>query len=91
VRERQNKVSSIPGVLEELTGMASRDNKQAFWAMCQWHVKYRGWSSGRAAHCYKDKFGVWPRGLADTAAPPDTSFEKFVKSRLIAYLKGKGK
>jgi superfamily II DNA or RNA helicase len=91
VRERQNKVSSIPGVLEELEGMASRDNKQAFWAMCQWYVKYRGWSSGRAAHCYKDKFGVWPRGLADSVASPDIAFDKFVKSRLIAYLKGKGK
>jgi superfamily II DNA or RNA helicase len=91
VRERQNKVSSVPGTLEELTGMVSRDDKQAFWGMCQWYIQFRGWSPGRAAHCYKDKFGVWPRGLADTAAPPDMAFEKFVKSRLIAYLKGKGK
>lgn len=91
VREKKSNVSSIPGVLEELTGAMSRDDKQAFWNMCQWQVKFRGWTPGRAAHTYKDKFGVWPRGLVDSVAAPDMPFEKFVKSRLIAYLKGRGK
>jgi hypothetical protein len=52
-------------------------------------VKYRGWSPGRAAHTYKDKFGVWPRGLADTAVLPSKEFDKAVKAALIRYLKGK--
>lgn len=89
VRERKNMVSSVPGELSELAGVMSRDNKQDFWSMMVYKKKYSGWSDGRAAHTYRDKFGVWPKGLADVPKTPDLSCEKFIKSRMIAYLKGK--
>jgi len=72
-----------------LTGTMSRDNKQEFWSMMVHKKKYSGWSDGRCAHTYKDKFGVWPRGLVDTPVFPSLEVEKFIKSRMIAYLKGK--
>jgi superfamily II DNA or RNA helicase len=88
-RQRRSMVAEMPGIMEELSGAAKRDEKQAFWSMCQYKIKMEGWSPGRGAHTYKEKFGVFPRGLVDSASSPDIGFEKFVKSRLIAYLKGK--
>lgn len=88
VRAKKSMVESVPGEMEELS-QQSREAKQAFWSMCQYKVQNHGWQPGRAAHTYKDKFGVWPKGLSDVAAPPDWTFEKFVKAKLIRYLKGK--
>lgn len=86
-------VEAVPGEMQELTtkGKHSMEDKQRFWSMCQYKVKMEGWNPGRASHLYKDKFGVWPKGLYDSIAVPDVAFEKFNKSRIIAYLKGKGK
>jgi len=89
VRERKNAVQEVAGEMEELAPSASRDVKQDWYGMCHYMVKYRGWSTGRAAHTYKDKFGVWPRGLADTPVLPSKDFDKAVKAALIKFLKTK--
>lgn len=88
VRQRKSMVESVPGEMQELTPQ-SREAKQAFWSMCRYKVVHHGWQPGRAAHTFKDKFGVWPRGLSDAPATPDVAFEKFVRAKLIRYLKGK--
>jgi hypothetical protein len=54
--------------------------------MLQWYVKHQGWSPGRAAHTYREKFGVWPRGLMDVPKEPTPDVEKFIKARLRAYM-----
>lgn len=88
-RERKSLLSEVPGEMEELVNTkAQRDEKQAFWSMCQYKVKNSGWSSGRAAHTYKDKFGVWPKGMSDQPMIPDMKFEKFVRAKLIRFIKG---
>jgi len=86
-------VDSVPGEMEELKGGTkhSKDDKQAWYSMAQYMVKNHGWSQGRAAHTYKDKFGVWPKGLLETPIPPSNDFNKAVKAALIRYLKGKGR
>ena len=89
VRERKNAVQEVAGEMEELAPSASRDAKQDWWGMCQYMVQLRGWSPGRAAHTYKEKFGVWPRGLADTPVLPSKEFDKAVKAALIRFLKSK--
>lgn len=94
VRQRKNKVESVAGELEELTANQQMkfqfQDKQDWWSMCQYKVKYGGWSAGRAAHTYKDRFGVWPRGVSDKEIKaPTLEFEKFIKAKLIRYLKGK--
>lgn len=89
VRERKSKVSSVPGEMVALASGGTSDNKQAWWSMCQYKIRNGGWSPGRAAHFYREKFGVWPRALNDTLAiPPDVAFEKFAKAKLIKFLRG---
>lgn len=90
-REKRSMVESVPGEMQELSteGKHSKEDKQAWYSMCHYMVKNHGWSPGRAAHTYKDKFGVWPKGLVDVAAPPSVVFNKAVKAALIRYLKGK--
>lgn len=90
-RERRSMVEAVPGEMEELAAAANRDNKQRFWSMCVHKKQVAGWSDGRALACYKNKFGVWPRGLQDIPLTPDFAFEKTVKAQLIRYLKGKAK
>jgi len=88
VREKKSLVQSVPGMMEEL-GSMSRDDKQKWWSMCQYKVQIEGWSEGRAAHTFKDKFGTFPRSLkSGTISPPTKEFEKFVRHRLMVYLKG---
>jgi hypothetical protein len=87
VRERKNVVSSIPGELQELGGGVTTLSKQQWWSMLQYKVQNNGWSPGRAAHTYREKFGVWPRGLSDKPASPNEELEKFIAKRLRAYIR----
>ena len=54
--------------------------------MLNWYMEHKGWSSGRAAHTYKEKFGVWPRGLHSQPKMPTAEVEKFIQKRLRAYI-----
>lgn len=88
VRERKNKIAEVEGEMVELgSTMASRDSKQDWWSMLQWYVTVQGWSNGRAAHVYKDKFGVWPRGLADTPKAPSADVVKFIDAGIRKYIR----
>jgi DNA repair protein RadD len=92
VRERKNKVIAVDGEMVELSGSASRENKQSFWNQMIWLQRYQGWSSGRAAHTYKDKFGVWPRGLNDNTPEMISSETKtFIDKKMRQFLKSIGK
>jgi superfamily II DNA or RNA helicase len=92
VRERKNKVVAVQGEMVELTGTASRESKQDFWNQMQYLIRYEGWSKGRAAHTYKDKYGVWPRGLVDgKAQEPSLDTRKFINKKLKAFLRSIGR
>jgi len=90
-REKRSMVESVPGEMEELKAAASRESKQDFWSMCQYQKLHHGWSDARCKANYHEKYGVWPKGLAETPKAPDIAFDKFVKHSLIKYLRGKGK
>jgi superfamily II DNA or RNA helicase len=88
VRERKNKIAEVEGEMVELgANMATRDIKQDWWSMLQWYVKVNGWSTGRAAHVYKEKFGVWPKGLADTPKMPSNDVAKFIQAGINRYVR----
>jgi hypothetical protein len=72
--------------MTELKSADKSVDRQAWWSMLMYKVKYAGWSRSRALAQYKEKFGVWPRGLNDSAITPDLTFEKWVKASLIRYL-----
>jgi len=91
VRESRSNIIDVPAEMHELKGSGNREDKQEWWSMLQWYMKYGGWSSGRAAHTFKDKFGVWPRALSDNVLDPNPEIEKFIKQRLRAYIHGQKK
>lgn len=86
MRHRPSVVESVPGEMQELSA-ATKEEKQSFWSMCRYKVAIDGWSAGRAAHTYREKFGVWPRGLDDGYLVPDEAFEKFIGDQLKKYLR----
>ncbi|EOG2010623.1 DEAD/DEAH box helicase family protein [Klebsiella oxytoca] len=48
-------------------------------------------SDGWCAHTYKQKFGVWPRGLHHTPQQITPEVSNYIKSKQIAFAKGKSK
>ena len=51
------------------------------------YVRNQGWSSGRAANVYKEKFGVWPRQLHDMPKLPSRDVANFVDAGIKRYIK----
>lgn len=85
-------VETADGELIEITetkAKATREAKQAFWGMALWLARQRGYQIGWAKHLYKQKMGVWPRGLDDVPQAPDQKFLNYEKSRRIAWAKRK--
>ena len=54
-------------------------------------VPGKGFKEGWASHKYKEKFGVYPRGLSQVAKPPTTDTLNWIKSRAIAFAKAKAR
>jgi hypothetical protein len=50
-------------------------------------VRNQNWNPGRAAHLYKEKFGVWPRSLHDMPEIPDKEVLKFVDNSIRKYVR----
>jgi len=67
----------------------SRDDKQAWWSMAQWKVQAGSWSDKRALANYRERFGVWPKGLHDMPMMPTRSFESFAIKSIRNFLKSK--
>lgn len=86
---RKQAPEHVAGELIELGSMASagRDEKQQLWAELRWVAQYRGYDPGWVAHKYREKFGVWPRGLNDTVAEPSQKTLNWIRSRQIAWAK----
>ena len=87
VKMKKSKVEQVAGTLEELGGPSDRDIKQKWWSMLNWYVNNQKWNPGRAAHLYKEKFGVWPRSLNDTPEIPDRDITKFVDNSIRKYVR----
>ena len=85
-------VEHVAGELSELEGKgkSNKVDKQEWWDMLNWYQQHEGWSRGRAAHTYREQFGVWPRGLEENRIkPPSPELQKFIGKRLRAYFKKK--
>jgi DNA repair protein RadD len=82
-------IDSIAGVLEELKGgkKTQKDDKQMFYSQLIWIAKERNYNRGWVSHKYKEKFGVWPRDLAEVPSPPSMPVLNWVRSRNIAWAK----
>ena len=91
VRQSIHSVISIDGKLEELqeANRKLQIENTDFWAELQYYGRSRGYKDGWAAIKYKEKFGIYPNGLHVAPKPPSTKTLKWIKSRTIAYVKGK--
>lgn len=89
-RKPQPGVDTIDGELVQISGKNrtfTTAEKQAWWSGIQTIKIARGKSDGWAAHTYRDKFGVWPRGLDPWPGNATPEMWNFVKAKAIRYAK----
>jgi len=89
VRQSVSNIMVLPGELTEL-GKRKKGlsiDKQSFYSQLLYIANSRNYNPNWASHKYREKFGVWPRGLDDSPQPPDSSVEGWVRSRAIAWAK----
>ena len=89
VREKRNTIQPVAGVLEELfsNNKAAREDKQSFYSELIYIANQRNYNPNWAKHKFRDKFGVWPRGLTEQPSLPSAKTVNWVKSKTIAYFK----
>lgn len=91
---RREDVATADGELFQVKGGKPKDDratKQRFWSGLLWYCDERGYSEGWASHKFKERFGVWPRGLQGRPATPDIHCRNFVRASQIRFAKAKEK
>ena len=74
--------------------MTRRDaltENQKFYSELIYFARARGYKEGWAAHKYKEKYGVYPNGLSQSAIPTSYKTSSWIKSRNIAWAKSKAR
>jgi len=69
----------------------AKEEKQVWWSGLLKIALVRGRAKGWASHTYKDKFGVWPRGLEDVPRAPGQEVYDYVTAKDIRYARRVGK
>jgi DNA repair protein RadD len=90
--QRQSQLKVRDGELVELDyrkGKAAIGDKQSLYSGLLFYAGSRGYKKGWAAQQYRQAFGVWPRGLAERPVPPTIEQSQWIKSRQIAFAKGR--
>jgi superfamily II DNA or RNA helicase len=89
VREKQNMVYSVNGILTELQApvIVKCDwDKQEFWSAMVWNMQHKGWKQGRAAKLFKDRFSEYQApDLKNIPVKPSARIDLFAKNNLIAW------
>jgi superfamily II DNA or RNA helicase len=89
---RQSDVEVMDGELVRIDRKAKRpaspDTKQHVHSQLLRVARQRGYKPGWAANKYREKFGVWPRGLHDVEAAPTAELLGWLKSQQIRFAKG---
>jgi DNA repair protein RadD len=93
--QRQSQLKVREGDLVELDREAFRKgrkdigNPQSVYSGLLWYGQTRNYKPGWAAMQYRNAFGSWPDGLAKTPAMPTNAQYQWIKSRQIAFAKGR--
>lgn len=77
--------------LKTKKGKYPRDVKQDFYSQLIGLAQERGYLQGWVAHRYREKFGVWPKGLQDVPKPPRRTVRNFDHEKKISYMNSKRK
>ena len=88
VRPRKQ-IESLMGEMVELRAQSksSMDVKQNFYSELIYIAQRKVYNINWAANKYREKFGVWPRGLKEHPRIASLETERWVKSRNIAWSK----
>ena len=96
--ERQFEIEVEDGELIELRRdkasakpKADRVDKQRLWSELIAIAADRNRSRGWASHAYRERMGVWPRGLVDAPIAPSPETIAYVRSKDIRWAKSKGR
>jgi superfamily II DNA or RNA helicase len=92
VYERGAEIQHVEGVLKEVKGgkaALTTEEKRDFYLQLRAIAVERGYKDGWAANKYKEKFGAWPESTDDAPRPAIAGVLRWVKSRNIAFAKGK--
>lgn len=65
----------------------SMEEKQSWYSMFIGQAKIKGYSEGWAAHKYKEKFKIWPKGLHKTPKAATPEFNSYIKHLNIKFAK----
>jgi superfamily II DNA or RNA helicase len=86
-------IATVPGELKELFANEIDKNQttQQFYSELLYYARMRNFKDGWAAHKYKEKFGVFPRGLRNETRPVTQKMVSWIRSRNIAWVKAKNK
>jgi len=89
VRKTRNYVDAVAGQLEELVSgkRVKSDDKQLFYSELIHIARERSYNIHWASHKYREKFGVWPRGLQETPVMPSIKTINWIKHKTIAWAK----
>jgi DNA repair protein RadD len=93
VRERRT-LQNVAGELTELVNSqtrAQRDERQRFYSELLWYASTKNYNPNWAGHKYREKFGVWPRGMYETQKVPSTPTLKWIRGKQIAWVRGRQK
>lgn len=93
IRTKIKNIMAIPGELMELATANQKlsISKQDFYSQVLYYARSKGFNDGWASHKYKEKFGVWPKGMQQNAVAPSPETLSWIKSRFIAWSKSKAK
>jgi superfamily II DNA or RNA helicase len=91
--EKQNTVHAADGELVkqergDKKPKATQAEKQQFYSELLGLQSIRGYSDGRIANIFREKFGVWPNAMEKIACEPSKETKRYIQSRNIAYAKG---
>jgi DNA repair protein RadD len=80
-------IESAEGELLEVTRKkkVTLEDKQKLYSELLYIEIEKGYKRGFAAQTYRNKYGVWPKGLNDLPVKPSDETMNYVKSRFIAY------
>ena len=93
VKKKMNLVDHVAGELHELMGTTKsmRNEKQTFYSELIYIARERNYNVHWASHKYREKFGVWPKGLSDTPMPPTLKTMNWIRHKNIAWAKRRDK
>jgi DNA repair protein RadD len=83
IEEEEGELVQIGGAKRKF----SMADKQEWWSGLLSIQGSRGYKRGWASNKYREKFGVWPKGLADQAAQPSVEVTNFVRAGQIRFAK----